>query len=234
LTQQREHVPEQHAYRLPYHWCMTAFHKYVVQQAVERVAPYLQERIVLEMGCGDGFVTSMLARHAKRVHAFDINERAITFAKLIVEDPHVSFAVASADDLEAIAGELDEDVEVIASFEVIEHLSRESLSAFLSKSRELLSPSNGCLVLTTPNGARRGADHNPHHARVYTAQELTDLIKRAGFSEVNVNGLYLQPRWHQLEHVANTIPFRAIFRALARAGFRRPSSCRTLICVATA
>jgi 2-polyprenyl-3-methyl-5-hydroxy-6-metoxy-1,4-benzoquinol methylase len=213
---------------------MSAFHRYVVETAVARVARFLQGRTVLEMGCGDGFVTDLLARHAQRVHAFDINPRAIAFARMIVEDPHVTFEVASAGQLASAAERVGATVEVVASFEVIEHLDAGELDAFLSQARQVLTPSNGRLILTTPNGARRGSGRNPHHAHEFASAELSGALASAGFHDVRVSGLYLQPPWVRLEHVANTIPFRAPFRALARAGSGRPSMCRTLVCLASA
>lgn len=234
MNDDHDRAPEQHAYRLPYHWCMTPFHRYVVEQAVTRVAAFIEDRTVLEMGCGDGFVTELLARHARRVHAFDINRRAITFARLIVENPNVTFEVASAADIDTMAQTAGGTVDVVAAFEVIEHLTAEELDDFLTHAHGLLALSRGRLVVTTPNGARGVSDRNPHHAHEFTPVELAERVGRAGFGDVRLFGLYLQPPWVRLEHIANTIPFRPVFRALARAGSSKPSLCRTLICVATA
>jgi 2-polyprenyl-3-methyl-5-hydroxy-6-metoxy-1,4-benzoquinol methylase len=231
----REHsdAPEQHGYQLPYHWCMSAFHHYVTQCGVSRIAPILRGKRVLEVGCGDGYVTALLAGHACRVHAFDLSERAIAFARLIVEEPKVTFAVGGAEDLARMAACLDSEVDVIAAFEVIEHLSESVAATLFSTARRLLHPRNGCIVLTTPNGARRAANRNPHHAQEFTRRELTAVLRDAGFEDIHISGLYMQPPWTRLEHFANTVPFRAGFRALARTGARYPDWCRTLVCVAT-
>lgn len=220
-------APAQHAYRLPYHWCMSPFHQYVVRQAVERVAEVLQGRSVLDVGCGDGFATALVARHARTVHGIDISERAVAFAHMIVEEPHVTFEVGAAGDLERLA---PRPVEVVTAFEVIEHLPAEELDVFLSAARTVLSETGGWLVLTTPNGRRHGRERNPHHAREFRPEELGALIEGAGFAKVGIEGLYLQPPWAGLEHFANTVPFRPLFRALARGGKRRPRWCRTLLC----
>ena len=67
--------------------------------AAERVAPVIRGRRVLEMGCGDGFLTAQMAPLADRIFAFDMNERAIAFAELIVRDPNVAFGTGRAEDL---------------------------------------------------------------------------------------------------------------------------------------
>lgn len=223
----------QHEYDLPYHWTGGGFYREVARVAGERVAPVIRGRRVLEMGCGDGFITAQLAPAADRIFAFDMNERAIAFAELIVRDANVVFGTGRAEDLAAMAKHLDDEVDVVASFEVIEHLSPGEREAFLTAAFGVLAPRHGSLVLTTPNGSKRpGHTINPHHAHEFTPAELRGLVRDTGFVDVRIEGLYLQPPWDRVEHFSQTVPFRAGFRRLARAGRNRPEWCRTLICVA--
>jgi SAM-dependent methyltransferase len=226
----------QHPYDIPYHWAMGRFYQDVVEVAAERVATVVEGRSVVEMGCGDGFMTAKIARRARAVFGFDMNERAVAFAEMIVRSPNVRFEVGRAQDLEAMTAQLEEPVEVVASFEVIEHLSAGERDAFLEASRRILAPHGGSIVLTTPNGARRpGHKMNPHHEHEFTPDELGGLLRRNGFLDVRIEGLYLQPPWpERLEHLADTVPFRAGFRRLARAGRSRPGWCRTLVSVGRA
>ena len=236
LDRHDQPADHQHPYDIPYHWAMGRFYQDVVHIAAERVAPMLRGRSVLEMGCGDGYMTAQIARHASSVFGFDLNERAIAFAKMIVREPNVSFGVGRAEDLDELAAGMQEPPDVVASFEVVEHLSTEERDAFLDAARRILRSRGGSLVLTTPNGSRRrGHPINPHHEHEFTPQELRDLLGINGFVDVRIQGLYLQPPWpHRLEHVADTVPFRAGFRRLARSGAHRPERCRTLICVSRA
>lgn len=223
----------QHEYDLPYHWTGGEFYREVARVAAERVAPVVRGRRVLEMGCGDGFLTAQLAPLADQIFAFDMNERAIAFAELIVRDPNVSFGTGRAEDLASMAKHLDGEVDVVASFEVIEHLSPGERAAFLAAAVAVLAPRHGALILTTPNGSKRpGHTINPHHAHEFAPEELRSVLRDAGFSQVRIEGLYLQPPWDRLEHFSTTVPFRGVFRRLARAGRTRPEWCRTLIGVA--
>jgi 2-polyprenyl-3-methyl-5-hydroxy-6-metoxy-1,4-benzoquinol methylase len=226
-----EHAPDQHAYALPYHWCMSPFYKYVVEQMVSRAAPVLAGRKVLEAGCGDGFTTALIARRARSVHAFDISERAIAFAELIVRDPNVTFEMGDAVDVDRIAERAGGDLDVVAAFEMIEHLSSEGRNRFLEGCRRVLAHRGGALVLSTPNGERSGR-RNPHHAHEFGLEELRSMLVQAGYADPRISGVYLQPPWERLEHFANTVPFRAGFRALARSGASVPGRSRTLLCVA--
>jgi hypothetical protein len=162
-----------------------------------------------------------------------MNERAIAFARLIVDEPHVTFAVGRAEETRSIAAAIGDLIDVVAAFEVIEHLSPSETAAFLSGARDSLAARDGHLILTTPNGAKRRSHMNPYHAQEYTSADLGSMLRHAGFTAVRTSGVYLQPPWPRLEHFANTVPFRMIFRALARAGARHPERCRTLVSVAS-
>lgn len=221
-------MPEQHPYDLPYHWCMSPFHKYVVEEGVRRITPLIEDRVVLDVGCGDGFVSALMASSARRVHGVDLNERAVGFAKMIVRQENASFAVHVAGGVEQ-AARWFESVDVVTAFEVIEHLEPAERGNFLDGARDVLRASGGWLVLTTPNG-RRIRRKNLFHEEELAPDELIDLLHRHRYTDINLQGLYLQPRPEQLEHFANLAPFRAMFRALARAGKHRPSRCRTLVC----
>lgn len=228
-------APHQHAYRLPYHWCMSAFHKYVIRMGLSRFEDLVAGASVIEVGCGDGFTTSILAETAKHVTAFDLNERAIAFARQIVDEPNVEFHVGRAAELSRFARLLDDGPDVVASFEVIEHLASHELTTFLQQAREVLARRRGWLIVSTPNRRRReGRALNPHHAVEFTPEGLSASLRSARFKEISVTGLYYQPRWERLEHFANTVPFRSVFMWMARAGANMPRRTRTLLCRARA
>lgn len=224
-------APEQHGYDIPYHWARPAFYQYVVQHAVDRIVPLIRDRVVLEAGCGDGYVTNLLAEHAKHVHGFDISERAIAFAELIVRRPNVGFHVARASDVARMAKEVGA-IDVVVAYEVIEHLAPEERDRFLSGARGILR-GGGILALTTPNGRRPFARTGHFHFDEYAATDLQRMIEGKGFSPVRVEGIYLRPFPDKLEHFAPIEPFRTVFRTLVRRGRDHPRWCRTLLCVAT-
>lgn len=56
----------------------------------------LQDKSVLEIGCGSGRITRDLARHARRVLATDPDERALNKARAAITNPSVEFMLAPA------------------------------------------------------------------------------------------------------------------------------------------
>jgi 2-polyprenyl-3-methyl-5-hydroxy-6-metoxy-1,4-benzoquinol methylase len=204
----------------------------VVREGVRRVIPFIRAQRVVEAGCGDGFVTSLIAEHAQSVFAFDISPRAIAFAKLIVERPNVTFRVGKGADMRALVAEAG-PVDAVVAFEVLEHLVESERDAFLAQARELLHPQQGWLLLTTPNGRRPFGHVGHRHAREFSEGDLRRTLGAAGFAKIDIQGLYLKPFPDKLEHFAPVVPFRAAFRALAKAGSKHPRLCRTLIASAT-
>jgi 2-polyprenyl-3-methyl-5-hydroxy-6-metoxy-1,4-benzoquinol methylase len=223
--------PIQHPYDVPYHWTTSPFYKFIAADIVRRIAPLIEGKAVLDVGCGDGFTTALLAQPARRVYGFDLNPRAIKFAELIVENPDVSFGVGRAEEVEKHA-DLGEEIGAVTAFEVIEHLRSDELEIFLRGCARILESQQGSFIVSTPNARRRpSTSKNPYHEQEFTPNELRTLLCRH-FNQVHIEGVYLQPPWSRLEHFANVVPFRALFRKLVRVGSRYPQLCRTLLCVA--
>jgi SAM-dependent methyltransferase len=207
----------------------------------------------LDLGGGRGQLRSLLLRRGYRYANLDLRPQGP--GAVYGDAQQVPFAsssfdlVVSCDSLEhfdepqrvlsevrrVLVGLLDDGPDVVASFEVVEHLSSHELSTFLEQAREAVAPRHGWVILSTPNARRReGRVLNPRHAMEFTTESLSTSLRRAGFKEVWVSGLYFQPRWERLEHFANTIPFRTLFKSMARAGADMPRRTRTLLCRARA
>jgi 2-polyprenyl-3-methyl-5-hydroxy-6-metoxy-1,4-benzoquinol methylase len=118
----------------------TPAHAYILP-AVERLLPE-EAQTVLDVGCGNGYVAGRLAAMGYTVIGTDASEDGIAIAREAY--PNVRFKVHSAyDDLRTVV----EDVDVVVSSEVIEHLFRPKL--LLDNIFEVSRP-GGSLILTTP------------------------------------------------------------------------------------
>jgi SAM-dependent methyltransferase len=94
-----------------------------------------------------------------------------------------------------------ESVDLITSFEVIEHLT-ESCAVQLLKDAWSTLKSNGALLLTTPT--RFGStlfNQNKYHPCVKSPQEWVSVIKSVGFKNVQVLKYVLIPRMFQKYHL---------------------------------
>jgi ubiquinone/menaquinone biosynthesis C-methylase UbiE len=157
---------------------------------------------VLDLGCGDGTLTSLLADAAEArsgdsgglvpsasVVVVDVAEAALRRAR--ARHPALTFALAPID------GALpfdDGSFDVVWSSEVIEHVA--DTARWLSEIRRVLVP-RGRLLLTTPNhgrlrlaigGIERYSEPLGDHLHLYSARSLRELLTEFGFEVSELRG----------------------------------------------
>jgi O-antigen biosynthesis protein len=143
------------------------FHRYLWAAALA------SGRRVLDLGCGEGYGSAILAGSAESVRGIDVDARAVEHARLNYVAPNLSFGEGDATDLGALGRDA---FDMVVAFEVIEHL--EEHDELLDRVREVLSP-DGLLVLSTPDRgayAQAREEPNPHHARELSEAELRELL----------------------------------------------------------
>jgi SAM-dependent methyltransferase len=151
---------------------------------------------VLDAGCGAGYGSAELARHARLVVGSDIADDAISFARSHYWLPNLAFEQASCSALPHPPGSFD----LITAFEVIEHL--EDWRGFLSEARRVLSP-GGLFLVSTPNKlvyseSRGPAGANPFHVHEFEFEEFRDELGRVFpsvslFLENHTESIVFQP-----------------------------------------
>jgi SAM-dependent methyltransferase len=137
------------------------------------VAPMVAGREVLDIACGEGYGSALLARHATRVTGADIAPAAIAHARSRYADrSNLAFQEADC----AALPFADSSFDVVVSFETIEHLAAQE--AFLDEIRRVLRP-GGFVVLSCPNKIeytdKRGYTNEFHVRELYRA-ELAALV----------------------------------------------------------
>lgn len=106
----------------------------------------LQERSVLDIGCGFGsFVLYALEQGAQHVTGIEVTEQDLATAKQSIRDSRTQFQVASALQLPFEDGSFD----TVTSFDVIEHLPKETEVTFFSEVNRVLK-TGGVFYLSTP------------------------------------------------------------------------------------
>jgi SAM-dependent methyltransferase len=155
---------------------------------------YCADAVVLEAGCGEGYGADLLAEVARRVVALDYEPLTTTHVRAryprldVLRGNLATLPIASA------------SIEVIANFQVLEHLWDQS--GFLAECRRVLRP-GGTLLLTTPNRITfsPGQDRpiNPYHTRELNPDELRELLTEAGFAIDFLGGLHHGPRLRELD-----------------------------------
>ena len=133
---------------------------------------------VLDAGCGTGYGSAELANDARSVTGIDLSFEAANYAaanyRLL---PNLRFATASCEQLPFRSEAFD----LVAGFEVIEHLS--GYRAFVSEAARVLKP-DGLFIVSTPNKhyyaeTRAATGPNPYHQHEFEADEFECELKAA-------------------------------------------------------
>ena len=128
---------------------------------------------VLDVACGEGYGTALLARHGSHVTGVDISAEAIAHAR----GRYGSLANVEFMEASCTALPLDDaSVDVAVSFETIEHIAGQA--EFIGELARVLKP-GGVLVLSCPNkleySDKRGYTNEFHVKELYR-DELAALV----------------------------------------------------------
>jgi SAM-dependent methyltransferase len=164
------------------------------EAAYEFAAGFVTGRDVLEVGCGEGYGTALLATSARRVLGVDYDAATVAHAAATYRRPHFVRGNLAALPV------ADAAVDVVESLQVVEHVW--DYGEYVRECRRVLRP-DGVLILTTPNRLTfsPGLDRpvNPFHTKEFTACELTGLLEHQGFVVTRVLGLHAGPRLRILD-----------------------------------
>jgi SAM-dependent methyltransferase len=150
----------------------------------EWIAAQVAGKQVVDMACGEGYGSNVLADRAAVVVGVDANPEAHEHARLRYVRPNLRF---ERDLVETFA----EPCDAVVFLQTIEHV--QDAGAILDHFRSLLS-AGGVVYVSTPNLltlAPPGAEKsdNPWHVREYRAEEFRDLCQ-AHFPRVEIHGLF--------------------------------------------
>jgi SAM-dependent methyltransferase len=144
----------------------------------------------LDLGCGNGRFTAVLAAHGAAAIGADVAEAALARAR--GEYRGLDFRLIPVD------GPLpfeDNAFELVWASEVIEHIA--DTARWLSEVRRVLAP-HGRLLLTTPahsrvqaaiHGIERYSDPLGDHLHLYTPRSLRGLLGEFGFGQISVRAV---------------------------------------------
>ncbi len=169
---------------------------------------------VLDVGCGNGFLTAKITALGHDVQGLDSSTSGIDVASRSF--PGARFHCASAyDDLKAFG-----PVDCVVTSEVIEHLDKPKL--FLRNIRDVLKP-GGKLIITTPyhgylknlalslvDGWDRhfSVDWDGGHVKFFSKKTLAKMLGDTGFGDLSFHPagrIYLL--WKSIVFCARKMPF---------------------------
>jgi ubiquinone/menaquinone biosynthesis C-methylase UbiE len=137
-------------------------------QRYQAVGELARGKTVLDIACGSGYGSRLLADAAARVIGVDVSPEAIDYARSKFANPKVEFVVGSA-----TAIPLDDDsVDLVVTYETIEHI--DDYRAFMAEIRRVLKP-GGLAIVSTPNDLEY-EEGNHFHLHEFERDELLALV----------------------------------------------------------
>lgn len=159
----------------------------------EFAIPYVHGR-VLDIACGSGYGTQLIAKVTKKkchaVIGVDIDEKTIEYARKRYNHPLIQYQQEDA--LNSHLPEKLGSFDTILSFETIEHFSNDRL--FIKNIYDMLRP-KGVFIISTPFGKGRGKPcGSPFHVHQFTKNEFRELL--TPFQNVEIyhqRGVLIEP-----------------------------------------
>jgi SAM-dependent methyltransferase len=150
----------------------------------EWIARHLAGKNVVDLACGEGYGSAVLAQRAASVVGVDANPEAHDHARLRYVRDNLRF---ERDLVENVA-DLDADLDAVVFLQTIEHI--EDVPALLGA----ISAAAPLAFISTPNRltlAPEGAEKsdNPWHLREYLLEDYREVLEGA-FGSVEILGLF--------------------------------------------
>jgi len=133
---------------------------------------YIKGKIVLDLACGSGYGSNMMAAYASHVIGVDISEKTVQEARKKYLRENLCFKAGNATAIPQDNGSVD----VVVSFETIEHLTGHK--EMLMEIKRVLKP-DGMLIMSSPD-KKYYSDipgyRNPFHLKELYSEEFEHLI----------------------------------------------------------
>jgi|CXWL01.1.fsa_nt_gi 2-polyprenyl-3-methyl-5-hydroxy-6-metoxy-1,4-benzoquinol methylase len=129
---------------------------------------------VLDIACGEGYGSRLLAGNASHVTGVDINDNIISKAKEKYQKQNLQFLTGTIENIPAA----DKQFEIVVSFETLEHITDHE--RMISEIKRVLQQ-GGMLVISTPdkkNYSDRTGYKNPFHVKELYQQEFSALLHK--------------------------------------------------------
>ena len=142
---------------------------------------YVKNKIVLDIACGEGYGSFLISHKSKRVYGVDINEETIQFASQKYKNSNLNFIKGSTSKIPLD----DNTVEVITSFETIEH--HDEHDEMMLEMKRVLKP-DGIVIMSSPDKLYYSDERNYKnifHIKELYKNEFKILVEKY-FNEVQI------------------------------------------------
>lgn len=152
---------------------------------------FVSNKLVLDIACGEGYGSYLLAKTAEKVVGIDIDKETIMYASRKYAKHNLKFKIGSVDNIPINKEEI---FDVIVSFETIEHVSEDKQEKFLKEVKRLLKK-DGLFIVSTPNKLFYSDIpnyKNPFHIKEFYIEEFKQFLTKF-FKHVKIFGQKVYP-----------------------------------------
>lgn len=150
--------------------CYEHWHRYLY------ASNFVEDKVVLDIASGEGYGSFLLSSSkARNVFGVDIDPEAVTSAKETYKNENLEFITGSISAIPLPSGSID----VLISFETIEHVDQAHQDMFLNEIERVLKP-DGILIISTPNKLTYSdipKFNNEFHIKEFYVQEFLDFLR---------------------------------------------------------
>lgn len=158
-------------------WTLEHTHRYLLARELAG------GKAVLDIACGDGYGSRILAEAAKSVVGVDISLEAVERAREKYPHPRLAFLQGSAASIPLEDGSVD----LVTSFETIEHLAEQE--EMIREIRRVLRPGGMCIISSPDKHEYSDITGyvNEYHVKELYRDEFVGLLKNE-FSHMRMHG----------------------------------------------
>ena len=140
--------------------------KFVVSRIkdIKATGPKNRTLTIIDMGCGDGWLTNILSQYGD-----------ITGVDLSTEVARTSYPKLEFKQVNVVTEKIEGIFDVVVSSEVLEHLTSENQQTYIKKALDILRE-GGYLILTTPN--KRSDDDEKLRKKYLKLQPIENWIDK--------------------------------------------------------
>jgi 2-polyprenyl-3-methyl-5-hydroxy-6-metoxy-1,4-benzoquinol methylase len=141
-------------------------HRYLLAKQV------VAGKTVLDIACGEGYGSAMLAQAAQKVTGVDISQEAVSHAQMKYRGDNLEYRLGSC----SVIPLADDSVDVVVSFETIEHHTEHE--AMMREIKRVLRL-GGVLIISCPDKLEysdKPGFNNPHHVKELYRDEFKKLL----------------------------------------------------------
>lgn len=134
---------------------------------------FVKNKVVLDVACGEGYGSNLLAQNALEVVGVDIDDETIKKAAARYKKPNLKFIKGNATELPFGEKQFD----IVVSFETIEHI--EEHHQMLLEIKRVLRP-EGLLIISTPDKKTYSGEtgyKNKFHVKELYKEEFHNLVQ---------------------------------------------------------